>query len=54
MQARPGPPLIGTGESTMDTLLMILLALTTVAIPVLIETAAADHIYDAWGRADYA
>ena len=33
----------------MDTLLMILLALTTVAIPVLTETAAAAHIFDAWG-----
>jgi hypothetical protein len=54
MQARPGPPLIGTGESTMDTLLIILLALTTVAIPVLTETAAAAHIFDAWGRADFA
>jgi hypothetical protein len=38
----------------MDTLLMILLALTTVAIPVLTETAAAAHIFDAWGRADFA
>jgi hypothetical protein len=35
----------------MDTLLIILLALTTVAIPALTETAAAFHIFDAWGRA---
>jgi hypothetical protein len=35
----------------MDTLLIILLALTTVAIPVLTETASATHIFDAWGRA---
>jgi hypothetical protein len=34
----------------MDTLLIILLALTTVAIPALTETAAASHIFDAWGR----
>ena len=45
---------VGTGESTMDTLLIILLALTTVAIPVLTEIAAAAHIFDAWGRADFA
>ena len=35
----------------MDTLLIILLALTTVAIPALTEIAAASHIFDAWGRA---
>jgi hypothetical protein len=35
----------------MDTLLIILLALTTVAIPALTETAAAAHIFDAWGSA---
>jgi hypothetical protein len=35
----------------MDTLLIILLALTTVAIPALTETAAALHIFDAWRRA---
>ena len=34
----------------MDTLLIILLALTTVAIPALTETAAAADIFDAWGR----
>ncbi len=34
----------------MDTLLIILLALTTVAIPALTETAAATHIFDTWGR----
>ena len=34
----------------MDTLLIVLLALTTVAIPALTETAAAAHIFDAWGR----
>ena len=33
----------------MDTLLIILLALTTVAIPALTEAAAAAHIFDAWG-----
>ena len=38
----------------MDTLLIILLALTTVAIPVLTEIAAAAHIFDAWGSADFA
>jgi hypothetical protein len=43
--------LVGAGESTMDTLLIILLALTTVAIPALTETAAAFHIFDAWARA---
>lgn len=43
--------LVGTGESTMDTLLIILLALTTLAIPALTETAAATHIFDAWARA---
>jgi hypothetical protein len=31
----------------MDTLLIIILALTTVAIPALTETAAAFHIFDA-------
>ncbi len=30
---------------------IILLALTTVAIPALTETAAAAHIFDAWGSA---
>jgi hypothetical protein len=35
----------------MDTLLIILLALTTVAIPALTETAVAFHFFDAWGRA---
>ena len=35
----------------MDTLLIILLALTTLAIPALTETAAATHIFDAWARA---
>ena len=55
-QARFDRPLkprrfVGTGESTMDTLLIILLALTTVAIPALTETAAAAHIFDAWGSA---
>jgi hypothetical protein len=35
----------------MDTLLIILLALMTVAIPALAETAAAGHIFDAWGSA---
>jgi hypothetical protein len=35
----------------MDTLLIVLLALTTVAIPALTEIAAATHIFDAWGRA---
>jgi hypothetical protein len=30
--------------------LIILLALTTVAIPALAETAAATHIFDAWAR----
>jgi hypothetical protein len=34
----------------MDTLLIVLLALTTVAIPALTEIAAASHIFDAWGR----
>ena len=38
----------------MDTLLIILVALTTVAIPALTEIAAAAHIFDAWGRADFA
>ena len=33
----------------MDTLLIILLALTTVAIPALTEAAAAARIFDAWG-----
>jgi hypothetical protein len=42
---------VGTGENTMDTLLIILLAVTTVAIPALTETAAAAHIFDAWGSA---
>jgi hypothetical protein len=35
----------------MDTLLIILLALTTVAIPALTEIAAASHIFDTLGRA---
>jgi hypothetical protein len=34
----------------MDTLI-ILVALTTLAIPALAETAAATHIFDAWVRA---
>jgi hypothetical protein len=35
----------------MDTLLIILLAFATVAIPALTETAAAAHNFDAWGSA---
>jgi hypothetical protein len=35
----------------MDTLLIVLLALTTVTIPALTETAAASHIFDVWGEA---
>jgi hypothetical protein len=35
----------------MDTLLIISLALTTVAIPALTEAAAAADIFDAWKRA---
>jgi hypothetical protein len=40
----------GVRRSTMDTLI-ILVALTTLAIPILAETAAATHIFDAWGDA---
>jgi hypothetical protein len=48
--AMPSPRCGGYRRSTMDTLI-ILVALTTLAIPVLAETAAATHIFDTWVRA---